>query len=265
MLSRQFIREHPDEVREAARKKRVDLPLDRLLVLDARVEDLKRELQARREESNRVSRSTAKAAPDDRAALIERGRALREEIRVLEDDLRALEAELHDLLLRVPNIPDPSVPEGADESANAPVKHWGEPPRFDVPPRDHVALMERLGMLDVERGAKVAGSRSYILKGAGALLEMALVQFAMDRLVARGFTPLIVPALVREFCLVGSGQFPSGREQTYELPADGVFLSGTAEVAMIGMHAEEILPLDALPIRYVALSPCFRREAGSYG
>ena len=265
MLSRQFIREHPDEVREAARKKRVDLPLDRLLALDARVEDLKRELQGRREESNRVSKSTGKAAPGERATLVERGRVLREEIRVLEDDLRALEAELHDLLLRVPNIPDPSVPEGADESANLPVTYWGEPPRFEVPPRDHVALMERLGMLDVERGAKVAGSRSYILKGAGALLEMALVQFAMDRLVARGFTPLIVPALVREFCLVGSGQFPSGREQTYELPADDVFLSGTAEVAMIGMHAEEILPFDTLPIRYVALSPCFRREAGSYG
>src|SRR5437764_12350908 len=135
MLSRQFIREHPDEVREAARKKRVDLPLDRLLALDGRVEDLKRELQACREESNRVSRSTARAAQEDRAALIERGRVLREEIRVREDDLRALEAEMHDLLLRVPNIPDPSVPEGADESANVPVKYWGEPPRFQAPPR----------------------------------------------------------------------------------------------------------------------------------
>src|SRR5438093_4394607 len=218
MLSRQFIREQPDEVREAARKKHVDLPLDRLLELDARVEDLKRELQARREESNRVSRSIAKAAHEDRAALVERGRVLREEIRVLEEDMRVLEAELHALLLRVPNIPDPSVPEGADESANAPVRYWGEPPRFDFSPRDHVALMERLGMLDIERGAKVAGSRSYILRGAGALLEMALTQLAMDRLVAGGFTPLIVPALVREFCLVGSGWFPGGREQTYELP-----------------------------------------------
>src|SRR5205823_4300581 len=135
--------EHPDEVREAARKKRVDLPLDRLLALDARVEDLKRELQARQEESNRISRSTARAAQEDKAALIERGRILRAEIKVLEDDLRALEAELHDLLLRVPNIPDPSVPEGADEAANAPVKYWGEPPRFEFAPRDHVALMER--------------------------------------------------------------------------------------------------------------------------
>jgi seryl-tRNA synthetase len=265
MLSRQFIREHPDEVREAARKKRIDLPLERLLALDARVEDLQRELQARREESNRVSRSTAKAAREEKAALIERGRALREEIRVLEEDLRTPEAELHDLLLRVPNIPDPTVPEGADESANVAVKYWGAPPRFAFVPRDHVALMERLGILDVERGAKVAGSRSYILKGAGALLEMALVQLAMERLVGKGFTPLIVPALVREFCLVGSGWFPAGREQTYELPADEVFLSATAEVPMTGMHADEILPADALPIRYVALSPCFRREAGSYG
>src|SRR5919201_804436 len=130
MLSRQFIREHPDEVREAARKKRVDLPLDRLLALDARVEDLKRELQARREESNRVSKSIGKAAPGERAALVERGRVLREEIRGLEEDLRALEAELHGLLLRVPNIPDPSVPEGADESANVPLKYWGRQPQL---------------------------------------------------------------------------------------------------------------------------------------
>src|ERR671935_2733724 len=144
MRGRQFIREPPDEVREAARKKRAALPLDRLLALDARVEDLKRALQARREESNRVSKSTGKAAPGDRAALIERGRALREEISVLEDELRTLEAELHDLLLRVPNIPDPSVPEGADEAANAPLKYWGEPPRFAFAPRDHVALMEPL-------------------------------------------------------------------------------------------------------------------------
>src|ERR671932_2684603 len=171
MLSRQFTREHPDEVRGAARKKRVALPLDRLLALDARVEDLKRELQVRREESNRVSKSTGKAAPGERAALIERGRALREEISVLEDELRTLEAELHDLLLRVPNIPDPSVPEGADESANLPLTYWGEPPRFEVPPRDHVALMERLGVLDVGRGAKVAVSRSYTPQGAWAIRE----------------------------------------------------------------------------------------------
>lgn len=265
MLSRQFIRENTAAVREAARKKGVDLPLDRLLALDARAQELLASAQALREESNRVSKETGKASPSDRPALQERGKALREEIRILEDAQRGVEAELHDLLLRVPNIPDPSVPEGADESGNVPVRYWGRPPRFDFTPLDHVALMERLGILDVERGAKIAGSRSYILKGYAARLEMALTHLAMERLIACGFEPLIVPALVREFALVGNGQFPGGREQTYELPADELYLAGTAEVAMTGMHADEILPFEALPIRYVALSPCFRREAGSYG
>ncbi len=265
MLSRQFIREHPDEVREAARKKRVDLALDDLLALDARAEALARTIQDLREESNRVSKSTGAATPAERPSLIERGKALRAEIKAHEEEQRALESDLNALLLRVPNIPDPSVPEGAGEAENVEVRRWGEPPRFDFTPLDHTALMERLDMLDLERGAKVAGSRSYILKGHGARLEMALTHLAMNFLIGKGFTPLIVPALVREFALVGNGQFPVGREQTYELPADELFLAGTAEVAMTGMHADEILPFDDLPLRYVALSPCFRREAGSYG
>ncbi len=266
MLDRKFIREHPEEVREAARKKRIDLDLDRILELDA--EDLREQaaLQELQQKSNRVSKEAGKAKdPAERGQLIEEGRALREEVKAREELLRVREDELRARLLRVPNIPDPSVPEGRDESDNVEVKRWGTPPRFDVTPLDHVALMERLGILDTERGAKVAGSRSYILKGAGALLEMALTRFAIDRLAAKGFTPLIVPALAREFALVGTGQFPAHRDQTYELTADDLFLAGTAEVAMTGMHADEILPYDGLPIRYVALSPCFRSEAGSYG
>ena len=265
MLDRTFIREHPDVVREAARKKRVDLPLDRLLALDGDLLHVQQRLQSLNQERNEVSKKTGAAAPDERAALIERGKALREEIKGLEAERDVLQAELDALLLRVPNIPDPSVPEGADEADNVEVKRWGEPPHFDFTPLEHTTLMERLGLLDVERGAKVAGSRSYILRGWGALLEMAITRFAIDRLVDRGFVPLIVPALTREFALIGNGQFPTGREQTYELPADELFLAGTAEVAMTGMHADEILPYDALPIRYVALSPCYRREAGSYG
>ena len=266
MLSRQFIREHPDEVREAARKKGVDLPLDHILSLDAQLSAASSALQEKQAQSNRVARSAGKAAsPAEREQLIEQGRALREEVSALENRQRALDAELHGLLLKVPNIPHPSVPEGAGEADNVPVKHWGQPPRFDFTPLDHSALLERLHMVDLERGAKVAGSRSYILTGPGALLEMALTRMAMERLVAKGFTPLIVPALAREFALIGTGQFPSGRDQTYELPADDLFLAGTAEVAMTGMHADEILDGATLPLRYVALSPCFRREAGSYG
>jgi len=265
MLSLQFIREHPDAVREAARKKRVSLDLDYLLDLDRRINGLKHETESLRAEANDIAKRTGKAAPEERAALIERGKQLRLEVTAHDEPLKVLQAELDALLLRVPNIPDPSVPEGEGEEDNVALRHWGEPPRFDAPPRDHVELMERLGMLDLERGAKVAGSRNYILKGMGALLEMALTRMAIERLVARGFTPLIVPALARDFALVGTGQFPNGRDQTYELPADELFLAGTAEVAMVGMHADEILPLEALPVRYVALSPCFRREAGSFG
>ncbi len=265
MLDRQFIREHPDLLREAARKKRIGLDLDHLLELDHRDLDLQREVQSLNTESNEVSKRTGKASPEERAGLVARGRALREQVNGIKDMQRALDEELRELLLRVPNIPDPSVPEGADEGENVEVRRWGESPHFDFTPLDHAALMERLGILDTERGAKVAGSRSYILKGAGALLEMALARFAIDRLVAKGFTPLIVPALTREAALVGTGQFPAHREETYELPADELFLAGTAEVAMTGMHEGEILPFEELPVRYVALSPCFRREAGSYG
>ncbi len=265
MLDRQFIREHPDEVREAARQKRIELDLDRLLQLDRRDQAVQREIQDINTERNEVSKRTGKVSPEERAALIERGRVLRDELAARDALKTALDEELRKLLLRVPNIPDPSVPEGPDESGNVELTRWGEPLHVDFAPLDHVALMERLGILDLERGARVAGSRSYILKGAGALLEMALTRFAIDRLAAKGFTPLIVPALAREFALVGTGQFPTARDQTYELPADDLFLAGTAEVAMTGMHAGEILTADDLPIRYVALSPCYRREAGSYG
>ncbi len=265
MLDRRFIRDHPEEVREAARVKRIDLDLDRLLELLQQDDDLQREVQDLNTESNDISKRTGKASPEERATLIERGRLIRERVGGIKDVKNALDEELRALLLRVPNIPDPSVPEGPDESGNVEVKRWGEPPRFDFTPLDHVALMERLGILDVGRGARVAGSRSYILKGAGALLEMALTRFAIDRLAAKGFTPLVVPALSHEFSLIGTGQFPSQRDQTYELTDGDLFLAGTAEVAMTGMHADETLPFEQLPVQYVALSPCFRREAGSYG
>nr|MDQ2830394.1 serine--tRNA ligase [Chloroflexota bacterium] len=207
MLDRRFIRDHPEDVREAARVKRIDLDLDRLLELLQQDDDLQREVQGLNTESNDISKRTGKASPEERATLIERGRLIRERTGGIKDVKNTLDEELRPLLLRVPNIPDPSVPEGPDESGNVEVKRWGEPPRFDFTPLDHVALMDRLGILDVERGAKVAGSRSYILKGAGALLEMALTRFAIDRLAAKGFTPLVVPALSHEFSLIGTGQF----------------------------------------------------------
>jgi seryl-tRNA synthetase len=266
MLDLKFIRENPEVVREAARKKRSDLPLDELLELDNQVMRERQEIQELREQQNRVSRAVRDAATSaEKQSLIAQGRALGDEISQRENQLKAEDDRLQALLLRVPNIPDESVPEGNGEEENVAIRHWGEPPHFDFEPRDHVTLMERLDMLDIARGARIAGSRSYILKNAGALLEFALIRFALDKVRAKGFTPLIVPALTREAPLVGTGQFPTGRDQIYELPKDDLFLVGTAEVAMTGMYAGEILPYADLPIKMVAVSPCFRREAGSFG
>src|SRR5262249_9921718 len=148
---------------------------------------------------------------------------------------------------------------------NEEVRRVGTPRLFDFEPLDHVALLRGLNMLDIERGVKVSGSRSYILKGDAVLLELGLMQFALDRITRKGFTALSVPALAKEFSFIGNSQFPRGREQTYALPEDELFLVGTAEVSITGMHSGEILREADLPVKYVAWSPCFRREAGTYG
>lgn len=265
MLDLKFIRENPDLVREAARKKRNPLPLDELLDLDRSIRQSDQQIQDLRQDLHARSRRYRDASPEERQELNAQNKAIGDQIAQLEHVAKSDKERLHELLLRVPNIPDESVPEGDGEEDNVAVKHWGTPPQFDFVARDHVTLMEQLQMLDTERGARVAGSRSYILKNAGALLEFALLRFALDRVCAHGFTPMIVPALAREFALVGTGQFPGGRDQIYELPADDLFLVGTAEVSMTGMYSGEILAQRDLPITMVAQSPCFRREAGSFG
>jgi seryl-tRNA synthetase len=265
MLDLKFIRENPDVVREAIRKKRSTLVLDDLLALDQTVSRENQAIQDLREQQNRLSRSYSSASPAEREQLKARGKQLGDEIAERQNLLKEVEDRLHDLMLRVPNIPDESVPEGSSEEDNVVVRTWGQPPEFDFTPADHVTLMERLNMVDFERGRRVAGTRGYILKNAGALLEFALLRFALDRVMAKGFTPMIVPALTKELPLVGTGQFPNGRDQIYTIPADDLYLVGTAEVSMTGMYASEILPYSDLPIRMVAVSPCFRREAGSYG
>ena len=265
MLELKFIREHPEIVREAVRKKRSSLPLDDLLELDRTVMGERQIIQDLNTRRNSLSRGFKDATPEQREALKAESGQIGDEISRREIDIKALEAQLHALLLRVPNIPDPSVPEGAGEEDNVPVRHWGTLRSFDFTALDHVTLMERLNLLDLERGARVAGSRSYILKNAGALLEFALIRFAIDHVRAKGFTPMTVPALAREFALEGTGQFPNGRDQIYSLPADDLFLVGTAEVSMTGMYSGEILREADLPIKMVAASQCFRREAGSYG
>ncbi len=267
MLDLAFIRANPDVVKDAARRKRVNIDIDALLALDGQIQDVRHDTEMRRAAQKRLSKQMREVGNDQAARdqLIAEGRKEAEALKALEPRLRELEAQLDELLLLVPNIPDASVPDGRDEDDNVEIKRWGAPTRFDFEPLDHVTLMQRLDLLDLERGAKVAGSRSYILKNDAARLELALMMFALDRLGRKGFTPLTVPAMAKDFAFIGNSQFPRGREQVYALEKDELFLVGTAEVSVTGMFANEILPGADLPMRFVAYSPCFRREAGTYG
>jgi seryl-tRNA synthetase len=267
MLDLAFIRSHPDVVKEAARLKYNTIDIDYLLQVDRRVTTLQREVEEARAQQNKISKEIPKAAKDNekREQLIAEGKQLAEQIKSMEPQLNDLLEERQQLLYLVPNIPDPSAPIGKDEDDNVPFKHWGVIPTFDFELRDHYAIMQNLDMLDIERGVKIAGARSYILKNDAARLELALMNFAFDRIAQKGFTPLIVPAMAREFCFIGNGQFPKGRDQVYAIENDDTFLVGTGEVSVTGMYKDEILKVEDLPMRFVAHCPCFRREAGTYG
>jgi seryl-tRNA synthetase len=267
MLDLAFIRDHPDLIKEIARRRKTAVDVDALLALDAELRTTRRQADDLRAEQNRLNKEMRAAGKDQalRGELIARGKELAAELKRIEPAERDLDARLRELWLLVPNIPDETVPEGESEEDNVEVRRWGTPREFGFEPLDHVTLMQQSSMLDLERGVRVAGSRSYILKGDAVVLELGLLQFALDRVSQHGFTPLSVPAMAKEFCFIGNSQFPRGREQTYALPEDELFLVGTAEVSITGMHSGEILREQDLPIKYVAWSPSFRREAGTYG
>ena len=215
-----------------------------------------------------------KADPGEARSLKQQMQALRQrpsqikvEEQTLEKQIADVEPRVREQLLRVPQPPDVDVPIGADDTQNVELRTWGERRAFDFEPLDHVTLGERLGMIDIERGVKLSGTRNYFLKGPGALLHHAVLRLAMDMMVQRGFEPMVVPALVREPAMLGTGYFPLGREQSYCMPQEEpeVFLIGTAEVPLTAYHMDEVLDEGDLPRRYVGMSPSFRREAGTYG
>jgi seryl-tRNA synthetase len=269
MLDLGFIRSHPDAVKEAARVKNNTIDVDALLELDQEVLALQREIEEARARQNQLSKQIQQAAKEKntelRNTLIAEGKQLAEQVKEKEPLLNKLQDDRYQMLLLVPNIPDPSAPIGKDESDNVPIRYWGDLPKFDFQPLDHYELMQRLDLVDIERAVKVAGSRSYALKGDAARLELALMHFALDRMASKGFTPLIVPAMAHAFCFVGNGQFPKGRDQVYQIDEQDLFLVGTAEVAITGMYKDEILKAEELPLKFVGFCPCFRQEAGTYG
>ncbi len=257
------IRENPEILVQSCRDKGINFDVPAFLQLDSAVLEARKKLQALQEEKNKNAQAVPKALPEVRASLIEKGKALNQAIAEGDDSLRHLEKQFEVLQWFVPNTALPEVPRGASDADNVEVRKEGVIPQFNFPIKDHVALLAQHGWAEFERSAKVCGSRSYMLRGKGVLLEMALLRFALDILDQEGFELLSVPSFVREEALFGTGHFPAGRDQVYYLPVDELYLSGTAEVPLNALHGGEILT--SLPKRYAAVSPCFRREAGSAG
>jgi seryl-tRNA synthetase len=264
MLDRRFIRDNPEAVKAAVRVKGIDLDVDELLRLDQSSRELQRDLDEAQTQRKSFAKEFARADEATREKL----RAEHEEqdlhLRSVREQLTDVNERLQALLLLTPMVPWTGAPVG-DESANVTIRTWGERPAFDFEPKDHVELLESRDWAEFSRARKASGERAYALKGAMVLLERAMLSYALDYLIELGLMPISVPALVREEPLIGNGQFPAHREETYAIPADDLYLAGTAEVALVGLHAGEILDARALPIRYAGISPCFRREAGSAG
>lgn len=265
MLDIKFIREHAEQVKTGAKNKQFDVNIDRLLSLDTRRRELIQESEQVRARRNQVASSIKSASKEERPALIEEGKELKDRSLLLEADLQEVVTEFDQLMLMVPNVPLDEVPVGVGEEDNVEVRRVGEPTSFDFEPRDHEELGEMLGILDKPRGIKVAGSRAYLLRGAGALLEQAVIRMAIDILFERQYELITGPVMVNEEALVGTGFFPYGKEDTYVLEKDEKYLIGTSEVVLVSINADEIIDPSELPLRYTGLSPCFRREAGSGG
>jgi seryl-tRNA synthetase len=265
MLGLDFVRANRETVERAIRDKGVELDLDVLLALDADVRALKTEVEGLRAERNAISARFPKASPEEKAELGRTAKEAGARASALENDLAAKEGELGALMLKLPGIPYGGAPVGPDESSNQIIRTVGEPRQFDFEPLDHVALIERNDWADLSRVTQVSGSRTYCLKGALALLETKLMGWALEKIADEGFTPITVPAIARQQAFLNQGQFPGHEEETYQLPNDDLWLSGTAEVVLTSLHSGEILEADKLPMLYAGFSPCFRREAGSAG
>ena len=287
MLDMKFIRDNPDAVKKGAELKGMRVDVDRLLALDAEKRGAQQRLQELQTEQNKASKelgplmgqlkkeqdAAKRAALEAQvAALKSRPAGIKQEMVALEEKIKGLDPEIEKLQLSIPLPPDDDVPVGKTSEDNVEILKWGEPRKFDFAPKSHIELGKSLGLFDLDRGVKLAGSRSYFTTGAGAMLHNAVLRMAQDFMVnEQGFVPMSVPVLVREAAMRGTGFFPAGREQAYrvgeieEKDEDLRFLTGTGEVGLTAFHMDEILQESELPKKYVTVSTCFRREAGTYG
>lgn len=263
MLDIKFIRENSDLIRASVTKKHLSFNVDELVACDTKRLEILKIVEELRAEQNRASDGITKASPEERGGLIESMRRVKDDLKKNEEELEEVMKNWRTLMLAVPNIPDVSVPEGKDDADNLEVKKWGTIPTFSFTPMDHIELMEGSDMVDFERGTKTSGFRGYFMKNDAAILEMAVWQYVMQRWQKKGFTPMLVPSLVKRETLLGSGYLPQGEDDLYKDGND--YLAGTGEVATMFYHSDEVLDEKDLPKKYIVWSPCFRKEAGSHG
>jgi seryl-tRNA synthetase len=267
MLDLKLIRSEPERVKQALARRGAADGVDALIALDARRRELLPEIENAQAERKTLSKQVgeAKQRGEEAEGLVARVQGLKETIESGKAELERVDAELQEALVALPNLPDPEAPDGIAEEDAVTLREVGEPPSFEFEPRDHLEIGTDLGLIDMEAGARVSGSRFAYLIGDLVLLELALVRFAIELVRGEGHEPVVPPVLVREEALIGTGFLPGDRDQIYEIPKDDLFLVGTSEVSLAGMHAGQILDVGDLPIRYAGLSTCFRREAGAAG
>lgn len=257
MIDVELLRNQPKIVKKAVSDKQFDTSLvDKALRLDERQRSLLQRVEKLRAERNRLAKEKN----------IEEGKRVKEKLQELEPELEKAQKEFSEVFNQIPNLPLRQVPVGRNDKDNVEIRRWGEPRKFEFRPKDHLELGRLLGILDFETGAKVTGSQFYFLYGDGVLLELALVQYAMEVLQKEGFLPVITPDLAKSRYYLGTGYMPKGNEaQTYVIDGEDLGLIATAEVTLAGKHADEIIPEERLPLKYIGYSHCFRREAGAYG
>jgi len=268
MIDIKFLRENPDVVRtsQKGRGENVEL-VDQIIAIDEIKRAAVSEFETLRQEQNVLSKSVGAAKGDEKAALLANAKELADKVKAADAKRSEIEEKAKALLLQLSNLLDTEAPIGGEEDFVT-IEHVGTPRDFakdGFEPKDHVELGKLLGAIDTERGAKVAGSRSYYLTGVGALLEFALVNYAIQSALKNGFSPVIPPVLVNPAAMEGTGFLGQAAENVYRIEKDDVYLVGTSEVPLAAMHMDEILPADKLPLRYAGYSSCFRREAGTYG
>ncbi len=275
MIDPKYILQNPDAVREAARKKHIKFDVEHFIEVDEKRRALQAELDMIRAEKNAAGERIKKLSGDEKKKAIEEMRGSGDEEKKLSEELTRIELEWRGILLRAPGLTSPETPEGEDDTQNVELYKVGEPRAFEFEPKDHMTLGKELDIIDMERGVKTGGSRSYFLKGDGMLLELAVLQFALNKLVSKGFTAFLPPLLVNREAMEGTSYFPGGEEQAYALgvkrpemehiESDEKYLIGSSEVPLTSYHADEILKEEELPKMYAGYSNCFRREAGTYG